>query len=112
MTEAEEDNEFAVEYRNARGELDYEWMARVLSGRLRQMDKRAAKANKRADELERAFKNNNLVLMPREPTEAMLKAAAKALSPAKRPTQEWMSVKEKHRYRYRMMVKAYEGGEE
>jgi len=52
MSEADEDKSFAVEYRKANGEMDYMWMARVLSGRLRQMDKRAKAANARADKLE------------------------------------------------------------
>lgn len=52
FTQEKEDREFACEYRDAKGNLDYEWMARVLSGRLRQMDKRAKAANIRADKAE------------------------------------------------------------
>lgn len=43
-------------------------------------------------------------VVPIEPTPAMLKAAAKAMSPGCRPTPEWVPVREKHRIRYRAMV--------
>lgn len=51
--------------------------------------------------------HNGMVLVPRKPTKAMLRAAAKAMSPEKRPTKDWMSVSEKHAYRYEIMIKAY-----
>jgi hypothetical protein len=47
----------------------------------------------------------------REPTNSMLKAAAKSMSPEHRPTPEYLSVKEKHRARYRAMIDAALGGE-
>ena len=50
--EATEDADFAIVYRTARGDMDFEQMARVLSARLRQMDKRAKAANQRADAAE------------------------------------------------------------
>jgi len=46
------------------------------------------------------------VLVPREPTSKMLKAAAKSLSDEHRPKDEYLSVKEKHAHRWRMMVDA------
>jgi hypothetical protein len=46
------------------------------------------------------------VLVPRVPTRQMLRAAAKAMSPDRRPTTEWMSVSEKHAARYRAMIDA------
>lgn len=55
-TAAEQDATFAYEWRDARGNLDFEHMARVLSGRLRQMDKRAAAANRRADQLQQQLR--------------------------------------------------------
>jgi hypothetical protein len=45
-------------------------------------------------------------VVPREPTRAMTKAAAKAMSPGKRPTEEWVSCSEKHAIRYKAMVAA------
>lgn len=54
-----------------------------------------------------ADRQDGMVLVPRKPTKAMLRAAANALSPEKRPTKDWMSVSEKHAYRYEMMIKAY-----
>jgi hypothetical protein len=57
MTKAEqaEDEAFALAYTTARGAVDYEHMARVLSGRLRRMNRRAAAANRRADTAEAAL---------------------------------------------------------
>ena len=49
-----------------------------------------------------------MVLVPKEPTRAMLKAASKAMSQGRRPTPERVSVKEKHKIRYRAMIAAYE----
>lgn len=40
----------------------------------------------------------------REPDNAMLHEAAKALSPGRRPTPERVSVKQKHAIRYRAMI--------
>lgn len=40
----------------------------------------------------------------RRPSNKMLKAAAKAMSPGKRPTQEWVSGSAKHGIRYRAMI--------
>ena len=51
--EAREDAEFAIVYHTARGDMDFEQMARVLSARLRQMDKRAKAANRRADDADK-----------------------------------------------------------
>lgn len=50
---------------------------------------------------------SDMVLVPRKPTKAMLRAAEKAMSPGKRPTQDWMTNRQKHAYRYEMMIKAY-----
>ena len=47
-------------------------------------------------------------VVPRTPTPRMLNAAAAAMSPGKRPTSKWVSVKEKHRTRYRAMIEAGE----
>ena len=41
-----------------------------------------------------------------EPTNGMLGEAAKAMSPGKRPTQEFVSVKEKHKIRYQAMIRS------
>ena len=46
------------------------------------------------------------VIVPREPTKAMLKAACASMSPGKRPTSERVNVKEKHRIRYGAMSDA------
>jgi len=43
---------------------------------------------------------------PNEPTKEMLHACAGAMSPAKRPTPNKVSVKEKHRIRYKAMRSA------
>lgn len=42
----------------------------------------------------------------RDPTPKMLAAAGKALSPDRRPTDKWISVKAKHGLRYRSMIDA------
>ncbi len=47
------------------------------------------------------------VAVPLEPTKKLLHAAAKALSPGRRPTQDWVSVQEKHEIRYRAMIAAW-----
>lgn len=39
------------------------------------------------------------------PTNGMLGEAAKAMSPGKRPTQDFVSVKEKHKIRYQAMIR-------
>jgi hypothetical protein len=49
---------------------------------------------------------NDLLMRLREPSNKMLAAAAAAMSPTKRPTQDWVTVKEKHRIRYRAMIDA------
>lgn len=41
-----------------------------------------------------------------DPTPKMLGEAAKAMSPGKRPTPEFVSVKEKHRIRYQAMIRS------
>ena len=40
-----------------------------------------------------------------EPSNDMLGAAAKAMSPGKRPTPDFVSVKEKHKIRYQAMIR-------
>lgn len=45
-------------------------------------------------------------LVPRKATKPMVKAAAKAMSPAHRPTPRRVSVAAKHAYRWRAMVDA------
>lgn len=47
---------------------------------------------------------NPVRVVPVEATGKMLGEAAKALSPDRRPCTEWMSVKRKHRTRYRAML--------
>ena len=42
----------------------------------------------------------------RDPAPKMLAAACKALSPERRPTDKWISVKAKHGLRYRSMIDA------
>jgi hypothetical protein len=49
---------------------------------------------------------SGMVMVPREPTSKMLNAAAKALSPGKRPTPDFVSVSKKHMIRYQAMVNA------
>lgn len=56
--------------------------------------------------LSRKLAPQGFVVVPREPTKAMLKAACASMSPGKRPTQEWVSVKYKHVIRYRAMIGA------
>lgn len=46
------------------------------------------------------------VVVPCEPTRQMLRAAAKAMSPGHRPTQEWVSASRKHAIRYQAMIEA------
>ena len=41
-----------------------------------------------------------------EPSKKMCKAAAKAMSPEKRPTPEWMPSSDKHAYRFMAMIEA------
>lgn len=45
-------------------------------------------------------------VVPVEPTQAMIKAAAKSMSPGRRPTPERVSVKQKHAIRFRAMISA------
>ncbi len=52
-----------------------------------------------------------LVLVPVEPTKAMLQAASAAMSPGKRPTYRFVSNSQKHAIRYRAMIAAAQGGE-
>ena len=54
------------------------------------------------------LKAEGLVVVPRDPTNKMLDAAAKAMSPERRPTQRRISVKRKHAHRYRAMIQAAE----
>jgi len=56
--------------------------------------------------LARAIVPRDHIIIPKEPTRDMLKAACAAMSPHKRPTSDWVSVKEKHKIRYHAMVKA------
>jgi hypothetical protein len=46
------------------------------------------------------------VVAPRCPTQPMLRAAAKAMSPGHRPTDGWVSNGVKHGIRYRAMIAA------
>ena len=46
------------------------------------------------------------VVVPRDPSPAMIRAACRAMSPARRPTEQWVSVREKHTIRYRAMIDA------
>lgn len=48
------------------------------------------------------------VVVPIVPTRKMLRAAAKAMSPDRRPTQEWVSVRVKHMIRYAAMIEVGE----
>jgi hypothetical protein len=41
-----------------------------------------------------------------DPNNKMINAASKAMSPAKRPTPEWVSAREKHAYRFMAMIEA------
>jgi hypothetical protein len=58
--------------------------------------------------LARLILPSGYAIVPASPTNKMLQAAAKAMSPEKRPTQEWVSVKAKHAIRYKAMVEAYQ----
>jgi len=49
------------------------------------------------------------MVLPIDPTKAMLRAAAKSMSPGNRPTEDWVSVSVKHRIRYQSMIAAYKG---
>lgn len=57
------DDRFAHELEEARRRNDMASFAHVVSGRLRQMDKRAREANKRADALEALVENPSLHLL-------------------------------------------------
>ena len=46
-------------------------------------------------------------VLPREPTRAMLEAAAQSMSPAAREGKEWVSNRVKHKIRYQSMIDAY-----
>lgn len=46
------------------------------------------------------------VLVPRNPTNAMIRAACSALADHNRPSEDYLTVKEKHAHRWRMMVDA------
>lgn len=48
-----------------------------------------------------------MILVPKTPTKGMIHAAAKALSPGRRPTQDWVSVNKKHAIRYSAMIEAW-----
>ena len=56
--------------------------------------------------LARAIAPRDHIIIPKEPTRAMLKAACASMSPTQRPTQDWVSVKEKHKIRYYAMIRA------
>lgn len=58
----------------------------------------------------RAILPKGWAIVPKEPTRAMLSAAAAAMSPGKRPTEKWVSVRTKHAIRYRAMIAATPGG--
>ena len=45
-------------------------------------------------------------VVPYDPTPPMLRAAAKAMSPGQRPTEEWVPNSAKHRIRYQAMLEA------
>ena len=59
----------------------------------------------------RAIAPRDHIIIPKEPTGAMLRAACAAMSPGKRPTQDWVPVKEKHKIRYRAMIGAVTNGD-
>lgn len=61
LTPAQEDEKFCRQYGAAVASCDYRRIAHELSGRLRQMDKRAKAANARADRLEAAAKESDLL---------------------------------------------------
>lgn len=54
----------------------------------------------------RALREAGYVCVPVEPTSEMLHAAAKAMSPGRRPTPDHVSVREKHCIRYKAMIAA------
>jgi hypothetical protein len=56
--------------------------------------------------LARAIAPLDHIIIPKEPTKAMLKAACAAMSPKGRPTPDWVSSKEKHKIRYYAMIRA------
>jgi len=56
--------------------------------------------------LAKAILPKGCMIAPQEPTKLMIKAACASMSPGKRPTQEWVSSPEKHKIRYRAMMKA------
>lgn len=45
-------------------------------------------------------------VVPKEPTQEMTRAAAKAMSPGHRPTEDWVSNRVKHIIRFQAMVEA------
>lgn len=47
------------------------------------------------------------LVVPREPSQAMRRAACRAMSPAARRDKPWVSNSEKHAIRYRAMIDAY-----
>ena len=58
----------------------------------------------------RALLPTGFAVVPIELTPQMLRAACKSMSPGRRPTQEWVSVREKHTIRYQAMVAAAADG--
>jgi hypothetical protein len=56
--------------------------------------------------LAKALLPKGCAVVPQEPTKLMIKAACASMSPGKRPTPEWVSNPEKHKIRYRAMIKA------
>lgn len=56
--------------------------------------------------LARAIAPRDHIIIPKEPTSAMLKAACASMSPKRRPTQDWVSSREKHKIRYYAMIRA------
>ena len=55
--------------------------------------------------LARAIAPRDHIIIPKEPTKAMLKAACAAMY-ENRPTPDWVSSKEKHKIRYYAMIHA------
>lgn len=47
------------------------------------------------------------IVVPKRPTNRMLRAASKAMLPDFRPTPLWVGCKEKHRIRYAAMIEAW-----
>lgn len=62
--EEEHDRRFVAGYGHALRAHEWEGVARVLSSRLRQMDRRAAAANRRADALEAEIKRLRASMPP------------------------------------------------